>query len=145
MSESTPQSLGQKDIPNTIAVELLHLCRRFFGPSSQIDLEDLRQDVETMLRRESQPNPIARELLGKLLDEVDERLMIQQAVAGWAAERYQHFTVTTIEPSTWRVPVTYSVDHRQILVYATKAWDMQTEDVIISLNPEGNSSEPLRY
>ncbi len=146
MSTTAPLQGDQENIPHLLAIQLVQLCHQFFGASSQDDWEELRRDLTTALERGPPHQQVVGELLHNLLDEIDERLMIQHAVACWADDMEMHATITAIEPSQWRVPVTVdAVDHQQIIVYAQKTWDLHEEDVSILLNPGGHLTEPLRY
>ena len=143
MSKSAHINEGREDIPADVAAELVHLCFHFLGASDELDFKDLLQDIEAVLRRKRVPKGLALTLIRKLYDEVQERVMIFDAVSRWAQETHTHYTLTSIEPKEWRIAMTS--DDGEIFVGATKVWDMNEEEVVILINPGGKLPEPLRY
>jgi hypothetical protein len=143
MSESTYQTIAA--LPADDARELLALCVQFVNARDELDFQELMPVLEILLQRKHLPYLLEQSLLRTLQEQVEERLIIFGAVSTWAQEIHSQFTLTNIEPSEWRVAVSVNVDQKQQLVYASKAWDLTTEDTIILLNPNRQLPEPLRY
>jgi hypothetical protein len=133
-------------LPAPVAIELTNLSYRFFTAKDELDYEELAQYIDSILEREPPLPPVAQAVLSAIQTEVDERLVMLEAVGRWAQENRSHYALTTIEPERWRISVTTLSDRPdEIAVYATKAWDSEAQDVVILLNPGGDSPEPLVY
>jgi hypothetical protein len=133
MNNIDPVRRIREEIEANVAASLVDICLRLLIAATEVELESILQDLDSLALLRPQPEDAIMLLLRRLREETMERLGIIAGVNDWAKDKRSNVRFSYIEPKTWRV--TIISDEGEEVLFAEKAWNLEEEDAEILVRP----------